>query len=111
MNEVMSKAGSQVILKTLLNIEVDMDSLPMGPELNIPIGTETVVLAETVPYRAKEAAFDNNAIKGRVAVAVAVEGEGGGEGEGKGSGDGAKTGDSGTTDGGGGFEHWLADSI
>jgi DEAD/DEAH box helicase domain-containing protein len=101
MNEVMSKAGSQVILKTLLNIEVDMDSLPMGPELNIPIGTETVVLAGTVPYRAKEAAFDNNAINinGRVAV------------ERKGSGDGAKTGDSGTPDGGGGFEHWLADSI
>ncbi|RYC95218.1 ATP-dependent helicase HRQ1 [Fusarium oxysporum f. sp. narcissi] len=61
-NEVMSKAGSQVILKTLLNVKIDMESLPMGPELNIPIGTETVVLAEPVPYRAKEAAFENRNI-------------------------------------------------
>ncbi|KAF5578190.1 DEAD DEAH box helicase [Fusarium pseudocircinatum] len=61
-NEVMSKAGSQVILKTLLNVEIDMESLPMGPELNIPIGTETVVLAEPVPYRAKEIAFENRSI-------------------------------------------------
>ncbi|VTT77958.1 unnamed protein product [Fusarium fujikuroi] len=61
-NEVMSKVGSQVILKTLLNVEIDMESLPMGPELNIPIGTETVVLAEPVPYRAKETAFENRSI-------------------------------------------------
>ncbi|KAF5969958.1 DEAD DEAH box helicase [Fusarium coicis] len=61
-NEVMSKAGSQVILKSLLNVEIDMESLPMGPELNIPIGTETVVLAEPVPYRAKETAFENCSI-------------------------------------------------
>ncbi|KAF4971851.1 hypothetical protein FSARC_1454 [Fusarium sarcochroum] len=94
-NEVMSKAGSQVILKTLLNVEVDMDSLPMGPELNIPMGTETVVLAEPVPYRAKEAVFDNNISKTEAK---------------KESGDNAKPGDSGT-DGGGGFEQWLADSI
>ncbi|KAF5718100.1 DEAD DEAH box helicase [Fusarium mundagurra] len=63
-NEVMSKAGSQVILKTLLNVEIDMESLPMGPELNIPIGTETVVLAEPVPYRTKETAFENRSISG-----------------------------------------------
>ncbi|KAF5621257.1 DEAD DEAH box helicase [Fusarium sp. NRRL 52700] len=61
-NEVMSKAGSQVILKTLLNVEIDMESLPMGPELNIPVGTETVVLAEPVPYRAKETVFENRSI-------------------------------------------------
>ncbi|KAF4340348.1 DEAD DEAH box helicase [Fusarium beomiforme] len=61
-NEVMSKAGSQVILKTLLNVKIDMESLPMGPELNIPIGTETVILAEPVPYRAKEVAVDNRSI-------------------------------------------------
>ncbi|KAF5531926.1 DEAD DEAH box helicase [Fusarium mexicanum] len=61
-NEVMSKAGSQVILKTLLNVEIDMESLPMGPESNIPIGTETVVLAEPVPYRAKETAFQKRSI-------------------------------------------------
>ncbi|PTD12312.1 ATP-dependent helicase HRQ1 [Fusarium culmorum] len=96
-NEVMSKAGSQVILKTLLNVEVDMDSLPMGPEMNIPMGTETVVLAEPVPYRAKEPVFENG-INNRAAAFEESE-------------EGAKPGDSGTTHGGGGFEQWLADSI
>jgi DEAD/DEAH box helicase domain-containing protein len=31
-NEVMSKAGGEVILRSLLNMEIDVDSLPMGPE-------------------------------------------------------------------------------
>ncbi|KAL2874175.1 ATP-dependent 3'-5' DNA helicase [Colletotrichum sp. CLE4] len=48
-NEVMSKAGSQVILKTLLNLEIDVDALPMGPEEYCPAGIETVVVAQTVP--------------------------------------------------------------
>ncbi|RGP68334.1 dead deah box helicase [Fusarium longipes] len=96
-NEVMSKAGSQVILKTLLNVEVDVDSLPMGPELNIPMGTETVVLAEPVPYRAKEVVFESG-ISNRPVELEECE-------------DSAKSGDSGKTDGGGGFEQWLADSI
>jgi DEAD/DEAH box helicase domain-containing protein len=51
-NEVMSKAGSEVILKCFLNIEIDIEALPMGPEEHSPVGIETVVLAETVRPRA-----------------------------------------------------------
>ena len=47
-NEVMSKAGSEVILKSLLNMEIDIDALPMGPEEFSPAGIETVVLAQPV---------------------------------------------------------------
>ncbi|RAL59664.1 hypothetical protein DID88_000297 [Monilinia fructigena] len=47
-NEVMSKAGSEVILKSLLGMEIDVDALPMGPEDERDTGIETVVLAETV---------------------------------------------------------------
>ncbi|KAI1188219.1 hypothetical protein F5B17DRAFT_396458 [Nemania serpens] len=52
-NEVMSKAGSSVILKALLNVEIDVDALPMGPEEMSPAGIETVVLAKPVPSRGK----------------------------------------------------------
>lgn len=56
-NEVMSKAGSAVILKALLNREIDVEALPMGPELGEGFGpatrgVETVVLAE--PVRSKD---------------------------------------------------------
>jgi DEAD/DEAH box helicase domain-containing protein len=47
-NEVLSKAGSEVILKSLLNMEIDIDALPMGPEELSPAGIETVVLAQPV---------------------------------------------------------------
>jgi len=47
-NEVMSKAGSEVILKSLLNMEIDVDALPMGPENLSPAGIETVILAHPV---------------------------------------------------------------
>lgn len=50
-NEVMSKAGSQVVLKSLLNMEIDVDELPMGPEDYSPIGIETIIAAEPVPTR------------------------------------------------------------
>jgi DEAD/DEAH box helicase domain-containing protein len=50
-NEVMSKAGSEVILKSLLGMEIDIDGLPMGPEEHSPAGIETVVLAEEVRPR------------------------------------------------------------
>ncbi|KFX86633.1 hypothetical protein V490_08995 [Pseudogymnoascus sp. VKM F-3557] len=52
-NEVMSKAGSQVVLKSLLNMEIDVDSLPMGPEQFSPSGIETVVLAEMILPRGR----------------------------------------------------------
>ena len=49
-NMVMSKAGSEVILKTLLGreSEIDVDSLPMGEEEATPAGIETVVAAYEV---------------------------------------------------------------
>jgi len=52
-NEVMSKAGSSVILKALLNMDIDVDALPMGPEEMSPAGIETVVLAKPIPARNK----------------------------------------------------------
>ena len=47
-NEVMSKAGCEIILKSLLGMEIDIESLPMGPEGLAPAGIETVVLAKEV---------------------------------------------------------------
>lgn len=61
-NEVMSKAGSEVVLKSLLGMEIDVDALPMGPEegWNGAVGRmgeliETVVLATPVPPRNRSA--------------------------------------------------------
>jgi DEAD/DEAH box helicase domain-containing protein len=51
MNEVMSKAGCEVVLKALLDEEIDVEALPMGPEEGSPAGVETVVLAGTVPTK------------------------------------------------------------
>ncbi|KAH0536462.1 hypothetical protein FGG08_006675 [Glutinoglossum americanum] len=47
-NVVMSKAGSAVILRTLLGWEVDVERLPWGEEETVKAGIETVVLAEEV---------------------------------------------------------------
>jgi DEAD/DEAH box helicase domain-containing protein len=54
-NSVMSKAGAEVILKSLLNREIDVDALPWGPEdERQPAGVETVVFADEVaPGRGK----------------------------------------------------------
>lgn len=55
-NMVMSKAGSEVILKCLLgkDRDIDVDALPWGPDENTPAGIETVVAAETIrPARGK----------------------------------------------------------
>jgi DEAD/DEAH box helicase domain-containing protein len=76
-NEVMSKAGCGVILRSLLGLEIDVDTLPMGPEegWNGPVELiETVVLATPVPPR------DRRALR-LVGVKVEeVEGEEGGGG-------------------------------
>ena len=47
---VMSKAGSEVILKCLLGKEedIDVEALPWGPDENTSAGIETVVAAETI---------------------------------------------------------------
>lgn len=53
-NEVMSKAGSEVVLKSLLGLHIDVDALPMGPEEGWNGAVElieTVVLATPVPPR------------------------------------------------------------
>ncbi|QIX00611.1 hypothetical protein AMS68_006128 [Peltaster fructicola] len=51
-NQVMSKAGAEVILKSLLNKEIDIDSLPWGPDdERVPAGIETVIMAEPVRPR------------------------------------------------------------
>ena len=48
-NVVMSKAGAEVILKSLLNRYIDIENLPWGPEdERVPAGIETVVVAEEV---------------------------------------------------------------
>ncbi|POS82472.1 hypothetical protein EPUL_006554, partial [Erysiphe pulchra] len=59
-NEIMSKAGALVLLKTFLNLPIDIDALPMGPEeeekeifIGCPsssamVAAETIVLAEPV---------------------------------------------------------------
>jgi DEAD/DEAH box helicase domain-containing protein len=63
-NEVMSKAGSEVILKSLLNMDIDVAALPMGPEEMSPAGIETVILAQPVLPRS-----------GRVVEAVEIKRE------------------------------------
>ncbi|KAK5998193.1 ATP-dependent helicase HRQ1 [Cladobotryum mycophilum] len=50
-NEVMSKAGCAVVLRCLLNMEIDEDQLPMGPEEFSPAGIETVMVAQPVPMK------------------------------------------------------------
>ncbi|KAI9865121.1 MAG: hypothetical protein M1813_002441 [Trichoglossum hirsutum] len=47
-NVVMSKAGSTVVLRSLLGWEVDIESLPWGPDEAVPAGIETVVEAKEV---------------------------------------------------------------
>ena len=55
---VMSKAGSEVILKCLMGKknEIDIESLPWGPEdERVPAGIETVIEASVVrPARGKK---------------------------------------------------------
>ncbi|KAF2663998.1 P-loop containing nucleoside triphosphate hydrolase protein [Microthyrium microscopicum] len=51
-NQVISKAGAEVILKSLLNWEIDVDALPYGEEEIAPAGIETVVEASEVRPRA-----------------------------------------------------------
>ncbi|GAM88298.1 hypothetical protein ANO11243_063310 [Dothideomycetidae sp. 11243] len=51
-NVVMSKAGAEVILRTLLGLEVDVENLPWGPEdERVPAGIETVCYATEVRPR------------------------------------------------------------
>lgn len=47
----MSKAGAEVILKSFLGREIDVENLPWGDEELVPEGIETVVVAEEVRGR------------------------------------------------------------
>ena len=47
-NMIMSKAGAEVILKSLIGIDIDIDALPMGEEEAVPAGVETVIFASEV---------------------------------------------------------------
>ncbi|EMC93299.1 hypothetical protein BAUCODRAFT_150648 [Baudoinia panamericana UAMH 10762] len=51
-NQVMSKAGAEVILKCLLNRDIDVESLPWGPEdERVKAGIETIILAQEIRPR------------------------------------------------------------
>jgi DEAD/DEAH box helicase domain-containing protein len=64
----MSKAGAEVILKSLLNREIDVENLPWGPEdERVPAGIETVILASEV-----------RPARGRRVEVIEVKREGGG---------------------------------
>lgn len=65
-NEVMSKAGSEVILKALLNLEIDVEALPMGPESNDLGLVETICVAREVRPRGEVDILDFEGGKGKV---------------------------------------------
>lgn len=48
---IMSKAGAEVILKSLIGAEIDIDALPEGEEERVPMGVETVIGAVEVMGR------------------------------------------------------------
>ena len=50
-NMIMSKAGAEVILRSLLGWEIDVDKLPEGEEERVPAGVETVIMASEVMGR------------------------------------------------------------
>ena len=50
-NMIMSKAGAEVILKSLIGVEIDVEALPMGEDESVPAGVETVVVATEVRGR------------------------------------------------------------
>lgn len=50
-NMIMSKAGAEVILKSLIGLEIDIDALPEGEEERVPAGVETIVGAVEVMGR------------------------------------------------------------
>lgn len=50
-NTIMSKAGAEVILRSLIGAEIDIDALPEGEEERVPAGVETVIFAEEIMGR------------------------------------------------------------
>ncbi|KAL6717152.1 ATP-dependent 3'-5' DNA helicase [Lecanora helva] len=80
-NMIMSKAGSEVILKCLMGQEsqIDIDSLPWGPEdEKVPAGIETVIAAEAIrpaPGRVLEEVLIKREAGGVQRVVVDVVGD------------------------------------
>lgn len=48
---IMSKAGAEVILKSLIGVDIDIDALPEGEDERVPMGVETVIGAVEVMGR------------------------------------------------------------
>jgi DEAD/DEAH box helicase domain-containing protein len=74
-SEVMSKAGCEVVLKSLLGEVIDVDALPMGPEPGLPdalAGVETVILATPVPPRDRALLAEMGLVKREVDGEVVV---------------------------------------
>jgi DEAD/DEAH box helicase domain-containing protein len=67
---VSSRAGAEVILKCFLDMEIDVDSLPMGPEENDRSAFETTVLAEPVLPRGRLNVLEINRKDGTKEVVV-----------------------------------------
>lgn len=82
-NQVMSKAGAEVILKSLLNREIDVENLPWGPEdERVPAGIETVVFADEVrPARGRQVDVIEVKREGSETARNAVTESGGGDDE------------------------------
>lgn len=63
-NEVMSKAGAEVVLKSLLGVEIDVDALPMGPEEGwMGVGRGGGELIETVVMATPVLPRDRNTVR------------------------------------------------
>ena len=62
-NMIMSKAGAEVILRSLLGMEIDIDALPEGDEERVPAGVETVVFATEVMGRDGRRIVEKKVIK------------------------------------------------
>nr|POE54491.1 atp-dependent helicase hrq1 [Quercus suber] len=76
-NQVMSKAGAEVVLKSLLGKEIDVDALPWGPDdERVPAGIETVIFAQEIRPRAGVLVEEIERRGGRDVVVIKEEPEG-----------------------------------
>ncbi|RKF82027.1 ATP-dependent helicase HRQ1 [Golovinomyces cichoracearum] len=76
-DEIMSKAGAQVILKTLLNLDIDIDSLPMGPEdesaeSSRMSDSEIMVQADPVLPKGRIEILERSSLDGNTDVVVGI---------------------------------------
>ncbi|KAJ8613323.1 hypothetical protein MRB53_037010 [Persea americana] len=61
------QSWGEVVLKSLLGLEIDVENLPWGPETAVPAGIETIIMAEEVRPK-----------RGRKVEVIEVKREGGG---------------------------------